>query len=301
MRYLKVFIIFTLGWCCFCQNALAVGDCDSNGTVTISEVQSAINMFLGLKETISCVDEDLSESVTISEVQKTINAYLGLIPLNTSPVANAGTAQNVFTGAFVTLDGSGSSDANGDLLTYSWAFTSKPVGSTAALSSAIIAKPTFIPDVAGAYIFNLLVNDGKADSTTATVTVNATESYLQLSQTNSFFGTTIILSMPYTTTATSNQNLVGIPAPTYATVDTFTLKAIGRNFTINNLSAVDSTGRVVPYFDGLSDGQTITAGTSVTFSLRSPLTRNNTVDLSYKFTVAETTNTFTYNVSLRTN
>ena len=38
------------------------------------------------------------------------------IPANAAPVANAGTAQNVVAGAAVTLNGSGSSDANGDPL-----------------------------------------------------------------------------------------------------------------------------------------------------------------------------------------
>jgi photosystem II stability/assembly factor-like uncharacterized protein len=54
------------------------GDCDGNGTVTIAEVQSAINMFLGLKPVQACVDLDNSGVVTISEVQKVINAFLGL-------------------------------------------------------------------------------------------------------------------------------------------------------------------------------------------------------------------------------
>jgi hypothetical protein len=54
------------------------GDCDGNGTVTIAEVQSAINMFLGLKAVQACVDLDSSGVVTISEVQKVINSFLGL-------------------------------------------------------------------------------------------------------------------------------------------------------------------------------------------------------------------------------
>ena len=54
------------------------GDCDSNGTVTITEVQSAINMFLGLKTIESCVDQDNNSSVSIAEVQKVINSFLGL-------------------------------------------------------------------------------------------------------------------------------------------------------------------------------------------------------------------------------
>jgi hypothetical protein len=54
------------------------GDCDGNGVVSIAEVQSAINMFLGLKPVQACVDQDNSGVVTISEVQKVINSFLGL-------------------------------------------------------------------------------------------------------------------------------------------------------------------------------------------------------------------------------
>ncbi len=54
------------------------GDCDANGTVTIAEVQSAINMFLGLKSVEACVDQDNNSSVSIAEVQKVINSFLGL-------------------------------------------------------------------------------------------------------------------------------------------------------------------------------------------------------------------------------
>ena len=54
------------------------GDCDSSGTVTIAEVQSAINMFLGLKAVDVCVDIDSSNGVSIAEVQKVINSFLGL-------------------------------------------------------------------------------------------------------------------------------------------------------------------------------------------------------------------------------
>ena len=54
------------------------GDCDASGTVTIYEVQAAINMYLGLKAVAACVDIDGSNNVTINEVQKVINGYLGL-------------------------------------------------------------------------------------------------------------------------------------------------------------------------------------------------------------------------------
>ena len=93
--------------------------------------------------------------------------------LNVAPVANAGVAQNVIAGSAVTLDGSASSDANSDPLTYAWTLTSKPTSSTAGLSSTTSAKPTFTADVAGTYVASLTVNDGKVSSTTATITTTA--------------------------------------------------------------------------------------------------------------------------------
>ena len=92
---------------------------------------------------------------------------------NAAPVANAGAAQNVVTGAVVTLDGSTSSDANGDTLTYNWSLTSKPTGSSAALSTATSARPTFTADVEGTYVASLVVNDGQLNSNIATVSVTA--------------------------------------------------------------------------------------------------------------------------------
>ena len=108
--------------------------------------------------------------VSSSTVAVTVTASTA----NSAPVANAGTAQSVSTSAVVTLTGTGSTDANQDTLTYLWTLASKPTNSTATLSSSTAASPTFTADLAGAYVANLVVNDGKVNSSNVgTVTVTA--------------------------------------------------------------------------------------------------------------------------------
>ncbi|MBU0483700.1 MAG: S8 family serine peptidase [Proteobacteria bacterium] len=98
-------------------------------------------------------------------------------PINYTPVADAGMDQTVATGATVTLNGSNSSDQNGDSLTFNWSITSKPVGSTAELSSTNNIRPNIVPDVMGQYVIQLIVNDGIADSSPDSITITAVNGY----------------------------------------------------------------------------------------------------------------------------
>lgn len=96
-------------------------------------------------------------------------------PVNTPPVASAGAAQSVVINAVVTLDGSGSSDVDGDALSYAWTLSGKPAGSTVALANTTTAKASFTADVAGVYTATLVVNDGKPNGSSAsTVSITAT-------------------------------------------------------------------------------------------------------------------------------
>jgi hypothetical protein len=92
---------------------------------------------------------------------------------NTAPIADAGTDQNVTTGSPVSLDGTGSSDGDGDEITYIWTITSMPATSTAALSDITFESPTFTADKDGTYTIELVVNDGREDSAAYSVTVTA--------------------------------------------------------------------------------------------------------------------------------
>ena len=92
--------------------------------------------------------------------------------LNSRPVANAGPDQVVLAGDSVQLNGSGSTDVDGNPLTFSWSLTTSPVGSTATLSNPTIVNPTLVADRPGTYIAQLTVNDGKVDSAPDIVSID---------------------------------------------------------------------------------------------------------------------------------
>ena len=92
--------------------------------------------------------------------------------INQSPQADAGSDQAVGPAPVtVTLDGSGSNDPDGDLLTYLWTQTGGP---TVALSDATAVNPIFTATQAGNYVFSLVVNDGEFDSEADSATITAT-------------------------------------------------------------------------------------------------------------------------------
>lgn len=91
---------------------------------------------------------------------------------NRAPTANAGFDLEGTETITMTLDGSASSDPDGDPLTFTWTVVSRPTGSTAEIASASAAVASFTPDLEGVYVVQLAVSDGEFTSTdTATLTV----------------------------------------------------------------------------------------------------------------------------------
>jgi len=92
--------------------------------------------------------------------------------INRVPVAEAGEAQTLTLpmtfGGKIILDGSLSSDPDGDTLTFIWSQLSGPGVS---LTGANTVNPSFTPTVAGTYVFELKASDGKDMSTADTVTI----------------------------------------------------------------------------------------------------------------------------------
>lgn len=94
--------------------------------------------------------------------------------INLKPTANAGTTQEVKAGTQVILDGSGSSDSDGNVTKYSW---QQKAGPTVALTSQTTAKASFTAPVVEANTdlqFELTVEDNEGATASQTVTIKVT-------------------------------------------------------------------------------------------------------------------------------
>lgn len=99
--------------------------------------------------------------------------------LNDPPTAHAGGPYSTDGGKTVKLDGTRSSDPDGDMLTYSWTITSDPTGG-ASLTGADTATPTFhAPSTKSdtTVTISLTVEDDEGVTDSDTVTVRISSSY----------------------------------------------------------------------------------------------------------------------------
>jgi len=75
--------------------------------------------------------------------------------------------RKVITGFTIFLDGSRSTDVDGQLITYDWSLLEKPAGSSLTdedVADKDMPDPFFTPDAEGKYRFQLIVNDGIEES-----------------------------------------------------------------------------------------------------------------------------------------
>ena len=94
-------------------------------------------------------------------------AAVTVIVANRLPVANAGPDAEGYKNELVTLHGAGT-DADGDTLTYDWSQTGGPDANLTQTSKSFLS---FLPQKAGNYTFQLVVNDGEVDSEASSVMV----------------------------------------------------------------------------------------------------------------------------------
>ncbi|MBP7737836.1 MAG: hypothetical protein KA369_17775 [Spirochaetes bacterium] len=90
-------------------------------------------------------------------------------------VANAGADQNAYSySGTINLDGSGSYDSEGKVLTFYWEIVYQPDGSTAVFNDNTLIAPSFFFNAVGTYEIRLTINNGRRSSSDL-VTVNVAD------------------------------------------------------------------------------------------------------------------------------
>jgi len=132
----------------------------------------------------------------------TVNAASGE---NTAPTATISIDSNtVVVGDYVNVDGSQSTDAEGDNLTFNWTLSSAPSNSNATLTNSAQSTTEFNADIAGRFELTLIVNDGTQDSVPATVIIDADNDNIDI--TNKIFGNMAGSCINYVGSYFSNVN-----------------------------------------------------------------------------------------------
>jgi len=181
--------------------------------------------------------------------------------------------------ALVTLDGSGSSDADGDGLTYDWSITSFPGTTAPALSDSTAVKPTFTPSLAGDYIAQLIVGDGllTSDPDTALVKVSVPPPVNQPPSITSTAVTTATAGAAYSYQVTATDPNAG-DVLSYALSTAPTGMTIGA--TTGLIQWTPGTAGDFPVTVTVSDGNGGTATQPFTLTVKAQVTVPSVIGLS---------------------
>lgn len=134
-----------------------------NETVQLSARHSSLNPYAGGRESYGPIG---SQTYYFAQYDLLFRAVFSL-KTNTPPVADADGPYSGIVGSPVVLDGTGSSDPDGDDLTYSWS-----TDGSCTFDDATSPTPQLTCTTAGTFNVTLTVDDGGAsDSDTTTVTM----------------------------------------------------------------------------------------------------------------------------------
>jgi len=114
--------------------------------------------------------------LTVGDGVSSSSTWFVLSTRNSAPIANAGADLFAAIGDLIHLNGSASTDIDGDLLAYEWKLLSSPAGSSSSLSDASAISPALTLDSDGDYEFELTVNDGHGNTATDRVLVSTLHS-----------------------------------------------------------------------------------------------------------------------------
>jgi hypothetical protein len=164
------------------------------------------------------------------------------------PVADAGNDQLISGLRTVSLDGSNSSDPDGDTLTFLWSFVSQPNGSSASIFNNDQERAQFNSDALGVYVVELRVQDGIHPAQTDEVEITVEE---------------------------SNNNF---PVAEIAEVSAV---AAGETITLDGTGSSDPDGDELSYNWSIISSPTDGGGTTITNSTQATASINSSVSGTY--------------------
>ena len=145
---------------------------DGPVTVAISDATSETASFVGYFPgvyTFELIVEDGQVASLPAEVAITLTREDGEVGTNAPPTAFVADEVTGSVGAEIELDGTGSSDPDGDTLTYEWSVVASPESVT--LLDADTHTARFTPGVQGLYEFQLTVSDGSYSASAQTTVI----------------------------------------------------------------------------------------------------------------------------------
>ena len=212
-----------------------------------------------------------------------------------TPVAEAGTNLTGFVGQTITLNGSASRNATN----YVWRITGRPAGSVASLAGASTATPVFVPDLAGVFTLELVVDNGRIASVPdlvsvtvsgqpPTITTEPASQTLAVGST-AVFSVTAISTLPLSYQWYFNTSTV-LAGATNATLTLTNVQlADAGSYSVvvaNAAGAVSSTGAVLTVFLPLPPAfstQPVSRGASLGDTVTFTVTASGTPPFSYQW------------------
>ncbi len=148
---------------------------DGNNLIFETDLTAEDLEFFGWIDTTATTDRVVLNLNGASAFVSEVTFGIDCVASNEAPTADAGANQRIFGVATVALDGSASFDDNTaqTLLVYNWSFVSTPTGSAAVLDDPTSVTPSFLADLSGTYLVELVVTDQDGLSDAAQVQISS--------------------------------------------------------------------------------------------------------------------------------
>lgn len=204
---------------------------------------------------------------------------------NSAPTADAGDDIRIAMNNTVVLDGTASSDINNDVLTYQWDLISSSTSTPITLLNSDTAQASFDANALGEFVFRLTVSDGQT-SHSDNVLVTIFEADIVMCQLTEDEGNENCEDSRFAWPHVANYNNAAVTNQTFVNLLTYVLIADGADYTVN-ITLYDRNNEVVPYVEGIVDGQVIQDGERVEFTMSTPLTFGEQADILYIIEIEE--------------